>query len=145
VSVLGFRQAPSGRPLHRRDCCYGDCGRLAHFEPHGAGSELLGSQSPVFQITGSSKDYFLEPVGQTNVNLCTDPISVSLYRQNETVPVYSGQVTYYLTRSGSNSGCQVNWNSMFLPDGVASGNYYFQVQEPSCRTGVTLALLRIAR
>ena len=102
-----------------------------------------GSQSPVFSISGSSKDYFLEPVSQTNFGYCIDPISVTLYRQGETVPVFNGQVMYYTYRSGGqNSGSQIDWNSMALPDGLALGNYYFIVQEPSCRTGVTLALLR---
>ncbi len=100
-----------------------------------------GSQSPVFVINGNSKDYFLEPVAQTNYNLCGDPTLVTLYRQGNAIPVYNGQVTYYTSHSGS--GFQLNWSSMFLPDGLTPGSYYFLVQQPSCRTGVTLALLKI--
>jgi len=45
-----------------------------------------GNQSQVFAINGSSRDYFLEPVSQTNLNLCRDPTIVSLYRQGDTAP-----------------------------------------------------------
>ena len=105
-----------------------------------------GNQSQVFAINGDSRDYFLEPVIQTNLNLCQDPTIVSLYRQADTAPVYNGQVTYSLTKSGGqNSAWELNWNSMFLPDGLTPGNYYFVVQHPSCRSGVTLALFRVSR
>jgi len=105
-----------------------------------------GNQSQVFAINGNSRDYFLEPVSQTNLNLCQDPTIVSLYRQGNTAPVYNGQVTYSLTKSGApNSAWELNWNSMFLPDGLTPGNYYFVVQHPSCRNGVTLALFRVSR
>ena len=102
------------------------------------------SQSPIFAITGSSRDYFLEPVSQTNFGLCFDPTIVSLYMQGGTVPAFNGQVTYYTSSSGS-GGSQINWNPMGLPDGLAPGNYYFIVQQPSCRTGVTLALFRTSQ
>jgi hypothetical protein len=105
-----------------------------------------GNQSQVFAINGNSRDYFLEPVSQTNLNLCQDPTIVSLYRQGDTAPVYNGQVTYYQTKSGGQNGAwELNWNSMFLPDGLTPGNYYFVVQHPSCRSGVTLALFRVSR
>ena len=105
-----------------------------------------GNQSQVFAINGNSRDYFLEPVSQTNFNLCRDLTIVSLYRQGDTAPVYNGQVTYSLTKSGGQNGAwEVNWNSMFLPDGLTPGNYYFMVQHPSCRSRVTLALFRVSR
>ncbi len=59
-----------------------------------------GSQSPVFAINGSSKDYFLEPVSQTNLGLCSDPTNVALYREGDTAPVFNGKVNYYLSSSG---------------------------------------------
>ncbi|HYY92611.1 MAG TPA: hypothetical protein VE955_11555 [Candidatus Dormibacteraeota bacterium] len=102
-----------------------------------------GSQSPVFAINGNSKNYFLEPVSQTNFNLCSAPTIVTLYQQNAATPVYNGEVTYYTRNSGGN--WELSWNSMFLPDGLTPGNYYLVVQEPSCRTGVTLALFRFSR
>ena len=105
-----------------------------------------GNQSQVFAISGNSRDNFLEPVNQTNLNLCQGPTIVSLYRQGDTAPVYNGQVTYYQTKPvGPNSGWELNWNSMFLPDGLTPGNYYFVVQHPSCRSGVTLTLFRVSR
>ena len=52
-----------------------------------------GNQSQVFAINGDSRDYFLEPVIQTNLNLCQGPTIVSLYKQGTTTPVYNGQVT----------------------------------------------------
>lgn len=108
--------------------------------------QFSGSQSPVFAINGNSKDYFLEPISQTNFGLCSDPTKVTLYKQGDTTPVVNGQVTYYLSRSGGqNSNFQINWNPMVLPDGLTPGNYYFLVQQPSCRTGVTLALFRASR
>ncbi len=105
-----------------------------------------GNQSQVFAINGNSRDYFLEPVSQTNFNLCQDPTIVTLYKQGNNGPVYDGQVTYSLTKSGGqNSGWELNWNSMFLADDLTPGNYYFVVQHPSCRSGVTLALFRVSR
>jgi hypothetical protein len=105
-----------------------------------------GNQSQVFAINGNSRDYFLEPVIQTNLGLCRDPTIVSLYRRGDTAPVYNGQVTYYQTKSGGQNGAwELNWNPMSLPDGLTPGNYYFAVQHPSCRSGVTLGLFRVSR
>ena len=86
-----------------------------------------GNQSQVFAINSNSRDYFLEPVSQTNLNLCQDPTIVTLYRQGNTAPVYNGQVTYYQTKSGGQNGAwELNWNSMFLPDGLDSRQLLFR-------------------
>ena len=86
-----------------------------------------GNQSQVFAINGNSRDYFLEPVTQTNLNLCQDPTIVSLYKQGNTAPVYNGQVTYYQTKSGGQNGAwELNWNSMFLPDGLTPAQLLFR-------------------
>ncbi len=38
-----------------------------------------GNQSQVFAMSGNGRGYFLEPVSQTNLNLCRDTMIVSLY------------------------------------------------------------------